>query len=102
MVEYLRFHVGDLLPLVLLLYNTMHVYPYHHHDPSAPHGHAWPPVLWSQVTATPPDGGIIPIGNLFEEVTTLWRIVWRSALRTEQLGPVLHSAACVSGYEREQ
>ena len=70
---------------------------------SASSGHAWPPLLWLQVTATPPHGGIIPIGDLFEQVTTSRRIVWRCTRRAQQLGPVLHSTArSTSGREREQ
>ena len=70
---------------------------------SAPPGHARLHLVGSQVTATPPHGGIIPIGDLFEQVTTSRRIVRRLALRTEQLGPVLHSTArSTSGRYSEQ
>ena len=65
---------------------------------SAPPTLAWLPILWLQVTATPNLGGIVPIGQLFEEVATPRWIVRRCALRTEQLGPVLYSTArSVSG-----
>ncbi len=70
---------------------------------SASSGHAWPPLLWPQVATTSPHGCVIPIGDLFEQVATSRRIMWRSARRAQQLGPVLHSTArSTSGREREQ
>ena len=70
---------------------------------SASSGHARLHLVGSQMTATPPHGRVIPIGDLFEQVTTSRRIVCGCARRAQQLGPVLHSTArSVSGREREQ
>ena len=76
-----------------------------HHDPmaSASSGHAWLHVFRPQVSTAPPHGRIIPIGQLFEQLPTLCRIMWRLA-RLPEYNPTIAGCAayCVNSYEREQ
>ena len=70
---------------------------------SATSGHAWLHLVGSQVSTAPPHGRIIPIRQLFEQLPTLCRIMWRRALRAEYRPTIAGCAAyCVNSYEREQ
>lgn len=94
-VEYLKFHGGDLLPLLLYIRYTIRIYPDHHPTmTSTPR--CLVTLTFRNVSTTATAGRVIPLWYLFHQLSTSGRVpgcvTWISS-----------SAACyASASERKQ